>query len=246
MSKIEIQLPDNFELFTDSIIERGWIGEAGKNQHYIMGAVSKIEARTLAAVILEYNCQKSFETGVANGISTLAITQAIALTNGHHYGIDPYQFTYHKGTALNLLAEHDLLDYFTLCEGSTHLEAPKLLSKHDEFDFAFIDGMHTFDYKFIDFFYADKLLKAGGLLVFHDSLLPSVKKIFRFIKKNKKYRVLTTPELQPNLSKKAKYMLAAFIKGKPYWYEWNNNFCNLLVLQKICDIELPWYHFEDF
>lgn len=40
--------------------------------------MSKDEAQTLASLILENNCKKSFETGVANGISTLAITQAIA------------------------------------------------------------------------------------------------------------------------------------------------------------------------
>ncbi|QIZ72491.1 class I SAM-dependent methyltransferase [Oxynema aestuarii] len=207
-----------------------------------------MEARTLAEIILKHNCQRSFETRVANGISTLAITQEIASNNGHHYGIDPCQFTDHQGVALTVLQEYDLLSRFTLLEGPTHLEAPKLLSKNEKFDFAFIDGMYTFGYKFIDFFYADQIIKVGGFLVFHDFLLPSVKKIYKFINKQykDKYQLIMTPELQPSLYRKAKYMAAAFIKGKPYWYDWPNNFCNLLVLQKTSDTECSWNYFENF
>jgi predicted O-methyltransferase YrrM len=243
---LDIQLPENFELFTDKVIERGWVGEIGKNRRNITGAISKLEARALAEIILKHDCKRSFETGVANGISTLAITQAIAANKGHHYGIDPCQFTDHQGVALTLLAEHDLLSRFTLCEGPTHLEAPNLLKNNEKFDFGFIDGMHSFDYKFIDLFYADKLLKVGGFLVFHDLLLPSVKKVLKFIKKQYQYKIIITPELQPSLHRKAKYMAAAFIKRKPYWYEWPNNFCNLLVLQKTAEPDHPWNYFENF
>ena len=70
---LEIQLPENFEVFTDKVIERGWVGEIGKNRRDITGAISKMEARTLAKIILKHNCQRSFETGVANGISTLEL-----------------------------------------------------------------------------------------------------------------------------------------------------------------------------
>jgi predicted O-methyltransferase YrrM len=243
---LEIQLPGNFEVFTDKVIERGWVGEIGKNRRDITGAISKMEAQTLAKIILKHNCQRSFETGVANGISTLAITQAIATNNGHHYGIDPCQFIEHQGVALTLLEEHNLLGQFTLCEGPTHLEAPKLMRKNETFDFVFIDGMHVFDYKVIDLFYADKLLQVGGFLVFHDLLLPSLKKLLKFIKVYCKYKIIITPELQPSLQRKAKYMVAAFIKRKPYWYEWPNNFCNLLVLQKTAESEHPWNYFENF
>lgn len=243
---LDIQLPENFELFTDKVIDRGWVGEIGKNRHNITGAVSKLEAKTLAGIILKNHCKSSFETGVANGISTLAITQAIKTNNGHHYGIDPCQMLEHQGVALSLLKEYGLLTQFTLYEGPTHLEAPKLLRSSEKFDFAFIDGMHNFDYKFIDYFYADKLLKTGGFLVFHDLLLPSVKKIFKFIKKQNKYQLILTPDLQPSFNRKAKYIGAAFLKSKPYWSEWPNSFCNLLVLQKKADIEFPWNYFENF
>lgn len=240
------QLPNEFQTFTDAVIDRRWIGEANHNRREIVGAVSKAEAQVLAAIILKHNCQQSLETGVANGISTLAITQAIARNQGHHYGIDPCQFSDHQGVALTLLAEHHLQQHFTLCEGPTHLEAPKLLSQGKTFDFIFIDGMHKFDYKFLDFFYADKLLKVDGFLVFHDLLLPSTKKLAKFVLQQKNYQMLLTPTLQPSWQRKAKYLIAALVKQKPYWYQWRNHFCNLLVLQKISNTEHAWNYFENF
>jgi predicted O-methyltransferase YrrM len=246
MLTIDIQLPEGFEIFTDNVITRGWVGKDGENKRYITGGISPKEAYILSTIILEHNCVNSFETGVANGISTLGITQAIKQNNGHHYGIDPCQFSEHNGVALTLLEEHNLLSSFTLCEGSSHLELPKLSTLPEKFDFAFIDGMHTFDYKFIDFFYANKLLKVGGFLVFHDLLLPSVKKLSRLIKKSFNYQIYSTPELQPRLYKKAKYIAGALIKQKPYWYQWDNNFCNLLVLKKTSETDHVWNYFNNF
>jgi len=243
---LESKLPENFEVFTDRVIDRGWVGEAENNKRPIVGGVSPAEAHTLASIILQNNCTKSLETGVANGISTLAITQAIAQNNGHHHGIDPCQFTNHQGVALTLLQEHDLLSRFTLHEGPTHLEAPKLLNNPEKFDFIFIDGMHKFDYKFIDFFYADQLLEVGKFMVFHDLLLPSVKKLHRLIERSYNYEIFQTDYQQPSLARKAKYTIAAMLKRKPYWYTWPNNYRNLLVLRKTAETKHPWNYFVNF
>jgi predicted O-methyltransferase YrrM len=245
-SVLESKLPANFEVFTDRVIDRGWVGAAEKNKRPIAGGVSPAEAHTLASIILQHDCKKSLETGVANGIRTLAITQAIAHNNGHHHGIDPCQLTDHHGVALTLLEEHNLLSRFTLHEGPTHLEAPKLLDTSEKFDFIFIDGMHKFDYKFIDFFYGDKLLEVGGFLVFHDLLLPSVKKLSRLIQKSYSYEIFQTDYQQPSFTRKAKYTIAALLKGKPYWYSWQNGFRNLLVLRKTAETEHPWNYFVNF
>jgi len=47
---------------------------------------------------------------------------------------------------------------------------------------AFIDGWHTFDYTFIDFFFVDQVLKDGGILAFHDMYALSKQKVLNFIK----------------------------------------------------------------
>jgi predicted O-methyltransferase YrrM len=236
----------NEPLFVDSVIDRGWVGEESINRRTIGGAISKDEAQALTTLIAKFDCKKSFETGVAHGISTLAMTQAIAKNQGHHYGIDPCQYNEHQGVALSLLKEHDLASHFTLCEGPAHLELPKLIEAGETFDFAFIDGMHKFDYKFVDFFLSDKLIKVGGLIAFHDIVLPSTKKILRLINHSYDYREIPTAYASPGLGKKAKYTVAAFIKRKPYWYYWPNGFRNLIVLQKVSDVDHPWNYYRNF
>lgn len=234
------------DLFVDAVIDRGWVGEEGKNRRKIGGAVSKNEAHTLASLITEHGCTKSFETGVANGISTLAIVQAISRNQGHHYGIDPCQHSDHKGVALTLLNEYGCLSSFTLCEGPAHLELPKLIEADEKFDFGFIDGMHKFDYKFVDFFLADQVLKVGGILVFHDILLPSTKKIHRLIQRSYDYKQLNVSYDSPSFIRKGKYVAAAFLKHKPYWYNWPNGFRNLLVFQKMSEPDRPWDYYRNF
>jgi hypothetical protein len=53
---------------------------------------------------------------------------------------------------------------------------PKLQADGLRIDFAFIDGCHTFDYAMVDFFYIDKMLRVGGVVVFDDEYYPGYSK----------------------------------------------------------------------
>ena len=57
-------------------------------------------------------------------------------------------------------------------------------------DFAFIDGWHTFDFALVDFFYVDRLLRPGGVVVLDDTDFPSVWKLCRYIVSNRAYKVI--------------------------------------------------------
>ncbi|XHR26759.1 MAG: class I SAM-dependent methyltransferase [Chthoniobacteraceae bacterium] len=231
---------------TDAVIDRGWVHDRNGNQREIVGSVTKKEAAILAGIIYKNGCKRCVETGVANGISTLAIAQAVAGNGGRHYGIDPEQSTSHDYAAINLLSEHRLNECFSLMEGPAHIMMPQLTAQGELFDFAFIDGMHTFHYKLIDYFFADKLLRIGGWMVFHDLLLPSVKKLYRYIQTQGKYRPWDTPQLEPPTAYKLRHIAAAVIKRKPLRTFWPNGFSNLLVLEKVSDEERPWNHFNNF
>ena len=62
---------------------------------------------------------------------------------------------------------------------------PELLEDNEEkFDFIFIDGWHTFDYTLLDFFYADKLLRKGGIIIIDDAKHLGVAKCVRYIDTN--------------------------------------------------------------
>ena len=54
--------------------------------------------------------------------------------------------------------------------------------------FAFIDGWHTFDYTFIDFFYIDRILDVGGVVVFDDTNdYLAVRKVVRYALTHRAY-----------------------------------------------------------
>ena len=51
----------------------------------------------------------------------------------------------------------------------------------------YIDGDHAFDHVFIDFFYGDQLLDAGGILGFNDAGWPAVYRVIRFLQRHRRY-----------------------------------------------------------
>src|SRR5262249_62210721 len=57
------------------------------------------------------------------------------------------------------------------------------------FDFAFIDGFHTFDYALVDAFLVDRLLNVGGAVAFDDADWPSVRRVVRYVATNLAYTV---------------------------------------------------------
>ena len=184
------------ECQTDSIrtvLSRGYVELEDGSTRKIADGVTLDEAHQLSDLVQSRDCQVTAETGVACGVSTLAICMGLERSGRpdfRHFGIDPNQLTTYGGAAVQLLRQHGLERHFELLNGPTHLEAPKLLERHVSLDFAFIDGWHTFDYTLLDFFYMDKLLKAGGVLGFHDSYGPAKRKVASFLLTHRRYRRL--------------------------------------------------------
>ena len=65
-------LPSDYVPMTDAVLDRGWVTRRTGDRSEITGAVNKEEAHTLASIILNNNCKRCYETGVAYGLSTLA------------------------------------------------------------------------------------------------------------------------------------------------------------------------------
>jgi len=90
-------------------------------------------------------------------------------------------------------------------------------------DFAFIDGMHTFDYTLIDFFYIDRLLNAGGVIVFDDLCIPAVNKVCRYALTNRAYSLFEIQDL-PRLSLNKKLLLSMPFLSKKIKNYFNQEF----------------------
>ena len=182
---------------------------AGKERK-VTGAVPREDALILQEMVRFVKARTTLETGVAFGLSTLAICEALlegAAENGdspseredarysprfrpRHYGVDPEQNTVHGGAALANLKRAGLDSVFELREGPSHLMLPKLLEQDVVLDLGFIDGWHTFEYTLLDFFYIDKMLRPGGVVLLHDRSWPSKQKVIRFIRTHRRYKEL--------------------------------------------------------
>ena len=150
--------------------------------------VSLVEALALHRAVKENHCQSTAEVGLAKGISATAIVSAIA---GHpgamHHVMDPYQTKY-GNAGLRMLRDSGLSPHFRHYSQYAEEVFPSL----PVLDFVFIDASHLFDYTMVEFILADKKLKVGGMIAFHDLWMPSLRKLLRYILRNRDYAIERT------------------------------------------------------
>jgi predicted O-methyltransferase YrrM len=209
----------------------------------VTGAVPREDALILQEMVRFVKAKTTLETGVAFGLSTLAICEALQQgtvpdaktgdspserpTRGtvpvfaqKHYGVDPEQNTVHGGAALASLERAGLDSVFVLLEGPSHLMLPGLLERGVKLDLAFIDGWHTFDYTLLDFFYIDKMLRPGGVVLLHDRSWPSKQKVIKFILTHRRYKELPVrSKTKPGFFKWLRRVVAAkwhWLRGAPF------------------------------
>jgi hypothetical protein len=65
--------------------------------------------------------------------------------------------------------------------------------------------MHTFDYALVDFFYIDKMLNIGGVVIFDDLSYPSIRKLCRYVLRNLPYSAIG-PEARKSKSKRRRFI----------------------------------------
>jgi predicted O-methyltransferase YrrM len=237
---------DVIEMLRD-VLKRGRVNVEGEPPREITGAVSLPEAIELCDAIVSNGFRRTLETGVANGVSTLAMCGALSvrdLPGSKHVGVDPCQFTDHGGAALALLAEHDLGRYFELVNKPMHVGAVELLERDVRLDLAFIDGWHTFDYALIDFFYVDKMLEKGGLVAVHDTRWPAVRKVVQFALSHRRYRL--RPYKRVDLARSLYHMFKDLVGLQEYVRYAILGRPNLLFLEKEDDWEPRWDFYRKF
>lgn len=148
--------------------------------------IDKVSQKILKDYIKKYNCKKILEVGMADGMSSIAILEALSEVNGECSltSIDPYQSTQWTNNGLKNIKHLGLEKNHTLIENFDYLALPELLSKGEKYDLIFIDGSHIFDNVIHNNFYCDMLLKVGGILINDDMWMPSIKRAFNYIKNN--------------------------------------------------------------
>jgi predicted O-methyltransferase YrrM len=160
----------------------------GRTRPAFPESLPRAHAEELARLARELGARSTLETGMAYGISTVAI--ASAGPNVRHVAIDPNQRSAFGAIGLANAERAGVADRVRLIEARSDAALPRLVAEGLELDLALIDGMHLFDYTLVDFFHADRMLRVGGVVVLHDTWMPAVHQAAAFVLANRAYERL--------------------------------------------------------
>ena len=180
-------------------------------------ALPEAHARDIARLVRELELRRTLETGMAYGLSTLAICGVHEERgDGEHIAIDPHQSSDWQGIGRLNLERAGLAHRARLIEARSDEALPRLRDEGVRIDFALIDGLHLFDAALVDFFHCDRMLDVGGVVVFHDTWMPAIAQAAGFVRTNRAYEILDA--------------------GDPA----------MAALRKLADDERPWDFHRDF
>ena len=143
-------------------------------------------ALELARLVRSGGFSRTLETGMAYGLSTLAICEALP-AGGSHIAIDPYQSTDWRSIGMLNVERAGYEGRVRLVEERSDAALPRLVAEGVRIDFALIDGLHLFDATLVDFYFVDRMLDVGGVVVFHDTWMPAVAQALAFVRANRAY-----------------------------------------------------------
>ena len=207
----------------------------------IHSALSPTSTAKLTQLARDCKAKDSVEVGFAFGVSTLAILTALEEQGGgRHVVCDPFQTEDFGGGGLNNIERAGHADTLEFYQESSCIVLPRLVTEGRKFDLAYIDGYHSFDYTFIDYFYADLLLREGGVMAIDDWGMPQVYHVVEFLRTHKAYELLGPRELSNPLSFSYKWRQKRRKLAAGEDREWGS----ICAFRKVRDLQVPWSFFE--
>jgi predicted O-methyltransferase YrrM len=142
----------------------------------------------LRDIALAEGATRTVEVGLAYGLSTLFIAEALLRSGdpkAHHFTVDPLQQMLFSNAGLRAIKAAGVDDIVTHIDLSSDMALAKLLEQHrGEFDLAFVDGAHWFDYAFVDTFFCVQLVRPGGLVILDDTWMPGPELVVKYMVSN--------------------------------------------------------------
>lgn len=166
---------------------RGYvIGLSGERCDLFPASITRDQGSALARLVVQERAAHTVETGLANGMATLAICLGLVELGGpaKHIAFDPHQYGYWHGAGARAINELRLKRWIDIRSIPSHLGLAQAALAGLRFDLAFVDGDHRFDGVFIDLAYLDRLVRPLGLIIVDDLDLPSVRKATEFFVRN--------------------------------------------------------------
>jgi predicted O-methyltransferase YrrM len=178
------------------------------DEDLLASAISPDEGSLIQRILTSHDCTRTLEIGLANGLSALFIWDIQrAKPEARHVAIDPFQMRDFGGRGMANLARAGC-NICTLIEQGSEIALPELLKSGAKFDFALLDGFHTFDQTMVDFYFLNRLVRIGGVIAVDDVNNRSVNRAVRYYATLPSLRIIdSTPFAGPkrrmlNTSKK--------------------------------------------
>jgi predicted O-methyltransferase YrrM len=172
------------------MFETGFVKTADGESIEATAYVSTGLGRMLQEMVIDLRAEVALEVGLAQGASAMFVADVLTRSPRTRFiAMDPLQEDVWRNVGLNNLRRSghgSIVDFYPL---PSHQALPRLEMEGAALDFAFIDGWHTFDYALVDFFYVDRMLRAGGIVALDDCQYPGIRKLCRYIATNLHYSV---------------------------------------------------------
>ncbi len=203
------------------VLERAFGGEAaGREKPFIRAGMSAAELARLYELVRSGPVRSVLEVGMANGTSSVVICEALADNGGGHLtSVDPFQVADppagYGSAGVRRVRELGFAEMHRLLDAPDYLALPQLVEEGAVFDMVFIDGYHSFDYTMVNTFFADLLLRPGGILAFHDAPSEAVCRVIRFLETYKPYERIS-PSVwvyRPALASRVLARLGTYLSG---------------------------------
>jgi predicted O-methyltransferase YrrM len=166
-------------------------------QRPLIGPMSPEEGELIMQVFEAVKPDTSVETGFAYGVSTLFVCSALE-NNGktaRHIVIDPLQNIDFERIGLLNVTRAGYDRFVELREIGSEVGLPELYAAGTRIQVGLIDGYHTFDHTLIDFFYMNKMLDVGGVIIIDDVNMPAVARCVAHIASYPCYRLYGGTEM---------------------------------------------------
>lgn len=215
------------------------------------------EGELIQKVIATVKPSTTLETGMAYGISSLYVCDALSKLSKpvRHIAIDPGQSTDWHGIGRFNVQQAGFEKMVQIIEQGSEIALPRLLADGTRIEFAIIDGWHTFDHALIDFFYINRMLSVGGVVLLDDVNYESIHKLVRYLLHYPAYKmieVVGTPKQPPSAFGRLRLGLAKTTLAKTFLREdllnrpWDRGWGSCVALQKITPDERPFDWYVDF
>lgn len=182
----------------------------------------------LQELIKEVRPDASLEVGLAYGISTIAILEALDSSGKpfRHSVIDPFQAEW-KDIGLLNIERAGFKDRVTFYRKFSDQILPELYAHQQKIQFAYLDTTKVFDVLMTDVYFITKILEPGGILVLDDCGFPGIRMLVRYLSQHPSYQVYRgfqkdRPSGKKKLLKDVYYSLAALLPFKNRIFEGYN------------------------